>query len=238
MESYEVLARFYDPIMGDQIESSKMVHSLIKNYNKQAKTVLELACGTGSYIQYLSKYYEVSGLDSSSAMLSVARDKIPQGSFYYNDMLKFDFNEKFDSIICMNDSVNHLLTINEWKRLFSQVYKHLNKNGVFIFDINTESKLENLSNSPPVIHEFDDNIFITDVVKGRRDIFEWNLRVFERVKEKDYRLYEETLLERALPVEKIKKMLSSYFKKIKLFDFDNTSVSKKSKRVYFVAING
>lgn len=47
MDSYETLARFYDPIMGDQAESAKDLHGLIKKNNPGVKTVLELACGTG-----------------------------------------------------------------------------------------------------------------------------------------------------------------------------------------------
>ncbi len=236
MDSYETLARFYDPIMGDQEESAKYVLSLIRKNNSKAKTVLELACGTGAYLQYLSKYYDVAGLDSSSAMLSVAREKIPGCPLLQNDMLGFEFDEKYDSVICMNDSVNHLLKIDEWKKLFSQAHKHLDKNGIFIFDINTEKKLKNLSENPPIIHEFGDNIFITDVIKNPKQIFEWDLRIFEKISDQDYKLHEQTLLERAVQIVKIKEMLSKHFRKIQLFDFDNSIVSRKSERIYFVAV--
>lgn len=236
MDSYETLARFYDPIMGDQKESARDVYNLIKKFHTKPDSVLELACGTGSYIHYLSKYYDVTGVDSSSAMLSIAREKMPDATLIQNDMLSFEFDEKYDSVICMNDSVNHLLKIDEWKKLFSQAHKHLNKNGIFIFDINTEKKLKNISESSPIVHEFNDNIFITDVVKNAKQIFEWNLRIFEKINDQDYKLHEKTLLERAVPIVKIKEMLSKHFRKIQLFDFDNLRVSQKSERIHFIAL--
>lgn len=237
MDSYETLAAFYDSIMGDQRSLAKSVHSMIKKSSADVKTLLELGCGTGSYLAYFSKYCEVSGLDSSSAMLAAAREKVPSAHLYLNDMLSFDFDRKFDCIICMNDSVNHLLKKTEWKKLFSNVSRHLDTDGVFVFDVNTEHKLENLSENPPIVHEFEDNLLVTTVSKhADKNIYNWNLRIFERKGDSDYRLFEEDLYERAFPLSRIKNMLSGKFKKIRTFDLERNKVSRKSQRVYFTAV--
>ena len=236
MAAYEVLGRFYDSVMGNQVESAKQVHRLIKENSTKVASLLELACGTGSLLSYLSRYYEVSGLDLSSTMLSIARNKLPDVPLYQSDMAKFRYDRSFDAIICMNDSVNHLLTFPEWKSLFSNVHKHLNDEGIFIFDINTEFKLMNLSLFSPIVHEFDDNFLITDVAKARSNIYEWNLRVFEHIRDNHYKLYEETLFEKSFKLNRIKNALSEKFKVIHILDLDKTEVTAQSERLHFVAI--
>ncbi|NIP29861.1 MAG: methyltransferase domain-containing protein [Candidatus Dadabacteria bacterium] len=220
--------------MGDQIESAKDVHNLIKKHNPEAKNLLELACGTGSYLKYLSNYYNVCGLDTSSLMLSIANQKTKKTPLFQANMVNFKFDHSYDAIICMNDSINHLLKKSEWKKLFLNVSEHLNKNGIFIFDINTKFKLDNLNNSGPIVHEFDGNLFITSVVKKRVNNYEWNLKVFEEIKNDQYRLHEETLYESAFTVKEIKEILKNYFKKIKTYDLDTKKVSIKSQRIHFV----
>src|SRR5262245_53107701 len=132
---YEKFGRFYDAVMGDRTESADFIHSLIQKYKPGAKTLLELACGTGAVLQHLSKHYKVSGLDISAEMLSVARKKLPDAPFYQASMVTFDLSRKFDVIICVFDSINHVLSFADWKRIFRQVSRSLPKDGLFLFDI-------------------------------------------------------------------------------------------------------
>lgn len=236
MAAYDILGRFYDAIMGDQRESAMKIRKLIREYHPKAHALLELACGTGSYLQHLSNYYEVAGLDISSLMLSIARNKLPNVPLYQADMLRFQFDKSFDVIICMNDSINHLLKLRDWEKLFSTTSDHLYSNGIFIFDINTNQKLKNLSESPPLVHEFGKNFLITSV-SYKKNKYEWHLRIFENAGRENYLLHEEILNEKAYSVKQIKKTLSKRFKKIQVFDLDNEQVTPKSKRLHFVAIN-
>ena len=160
MEPYDIIAPFYDEIMGDQEDVAGHIRKFITDRNPNAHSVLEIACGTGALMKQLSKYYELSGLDKSPVMVAMAHHKFRHTTLYQLDMVDFKLKDKFDVIICMNDSINHLLKFLDWKKLFKNVGKHLNKDGIFIFDINTEFKLKELSATPPIIHEFGDNILI------------------------------------------------------------------------------
>ncbi len=51
MESYEVFAPFYDAVMGDRAEHADYLRSLIEKHHPKAKTLLELAFGTGSVLK-------------------------------------------------------------------------------------------------------------------------------------------------------------------------------------------
>ena len=78
MSCYEALAASYDGLTRD-IPYEKYLRffkSLLKQYGVKPKTVLDLACGTGSLSVLLAKSgYAVLGVDRSEDMLTVAAEK-------------------------------------------------------------------------------------------------------------------------------------------------------------------
>jgi len=48
-------------------------------------------------------------------------------------------------VLCNYNSICHLLTWKEWQDFFAMAYKHLNKNGILIFDINTLFEFESIT---------------------------------------------------------------------------------------------
>ena len=86
MASYDIFGNFYDAVMGDRADASEQLRRLIRRASPKAKNILELACGTGSVLKHLSKYYDVWGLDLSRKMLSIARKKVPQARLSRQNM--------------------------------------------------------------------------------------------------------------------------------------------------------
>jgi SAM-dependent methyltransferase len=157
MNNYDVISRFYDAFVDDPAKKAAWLKQLIRKHQPSAKSVLELACGTGSVLKQLSEDYQVVGLDNSVGMLALAQEKLPNATFIEADMSDFDINAKFDVVICVYDSINHLLHFSEWESMFSAAAKHLNPNGVFIFDMNTIEFLEKLNRSEPSVSSFEGN---------------------------------------------------------------------------------
>jgi len=120
MPSYEVFGRFYDAAMGDRGKSAKHLHKLIREAKPNAANVLELGCGTGSILKYLTRYYDVSGLDISRRMLSIARKKLPGAKLYRQDMVNFEIDGYFDVICCIFDSINHIRRFSDWKKVLAR----------------------------------------------------------------------------------------------------------------------
>jgi len=142
MPSYEIFGKFYDAVKGAGSESAKRVSELLRMSKPDARKLLELGCGTGSILKHLQDSYEVSGLDLSSKMLSIACKKVPRAKLWRQDMIDFRIDERFDSVLCVFDSINHVRRFSDWKRVFARVRRHLSPGGCFIFDINTQRKLE------------------------------------------------------------------------------------------------
>ncbi|MBT4856944.1 class I SAM-dependent methyltransferase [Candidatus Uhrbacteria bacterium] len=233
MSDYRLFAKHYDAVVGDRTESTKLLVHLINKHCPQGESILELACGTGSVLKHLNKRYELHGLDSSLNMLSVARKKVSSANFSHQDMRTFTFGRTFDVIFCVFDSINHLLKLSDWKKVFNQAYRHLEDNGVFIFDMNTLLKLQRHSDNPPSVKIFQKNVLIMDVQDVGRGIANWNIKVFEHKKKNSFEMYEENIKEVSFPISKIKAALKR-FSSVTIIDANENKPNKHSKRLYFV----
>ncbi len=144
MSSYFGLhAQLYDSIYADKPYEKEVgfIHSCLKKYSSYKITdILELACGTGNHSFELEKFgYKLKALDYSPDMLDQARLKAQR----FNSKVKFMlmdmrdlpiFKKKFDSTICLFDSLGYVLTNDAIRKVLQGVHKNLKKNGLFIFD--------------------------------------------------------------------------------------------------------
>lgn len=232
--SYTTLARFYDPIIGDRRETAAYISDLIQRHHPKTRTVLEIACGTGAILGLLSEYYEVTGLDRSRHMLAIARKKLPHIKLYRQDMTNFHINQRFDTILCIFDSINHLVRFSEWQNVFRHVKSHLSDRGLFIFDVNTPSRLRRLCASSASATPFGKNWQIITVTKGRGAVFNWHLRVLEHRRGNSYQLHTETIPELAVPMRRITASLKPLFKQVRVVDPETLRPSDRSQRLLFV----
>ena len=234
MANYDVFGKFYDAIMGDRAKATKHLRAFIREGNPKAKNVLELGCGTGSVLKHLAKDYEVWGVDLSKKMLSIAKRKVPQARLSRQDMVRFRLPERFDVICCVFDSINHILSFAHWKKLFANAGRHLSDQGVFIFDINTQKKLDRHIAEPPWVHEFGNNFLVMEITAAPRHASNWNIKVFERTQANRYLLHEENIQEASFPMNKIVSALRKHFRQIEIIDTDRRRPSSESERLYFV----
>ncbi len=236
MSNYDKLAKFYDAVTGNQRQTAQLIHALIKKYHPDARTLLDTACGTGSHLLYLSKYYEATGLDISTEMLSIAYNKLPGVPLYQSNMTRFNLAKVYDAIICINDSVNHLTKRSRWQKFFQNIFNNLHTNGIFIFNMNTLYNLNRLSILPPEIHQFDNNYLITKVRHKKNNLYEWDIRLFEYKSENNYSLHETILYQISFKMTELREFLSGLFKKIYIFDSKQNRINTNCERLFCVAI--
>jgi SAM-dependent methyltransferase len=105
--------------------------------------VLDLCCGAGQISAVLAaRGFDVMGLDASAALLQLARTHAPQVRFQRGDARGFWLGETFQAVICLNDSLNHLLTLDELRQAFQCVSACLGAGGLFVLDLNLAYKYE------------------------------------------------------------------------------------------------
>ena len=99
MQCYSKFFRFYDRVMGDRSDAADYIHDLIELYHPHAKTLLEIACGTGGLLGRFSETYDVTGLDRSRPMLAIARQRLPHIRLLRQDITSFAIDCRFDAVV-------------------------------------------------------------------------------------------------------------------------------------------
>ena len=102
--------------------------------------ILDLCCGTGQMAQQLKILgYRVTGIDGSTEMLCYARENAPGVEFLQRDARSFELTHKYNAVISVFDSLNHIMSNRELGSVFRSVYGTLRSGGLFMFDLNTEA---------------------------------------------------------------------------------------------------
>lgn len=163
MSNYDVIARFYDQFTQDVDYDGRAqyISELLKRSEIGCKTVLDLACGTGSLTVRLARLgYDMIGVDNSEDMLALARMKEEGGDILWlcQEGEELDLYGDIDCAICTLDSVNHILDFDELVRVFKRVSLFMNKGGRFIFDVNTAYKHRTVLGDNSFVWE-DDGVF-------------------------------------------------------------------------------
>ncbi len=219
MTDYASFAAFYDALT-DATNNIQRVSGWIRQYRPGARSLLELGCGTGSILAGLADVPSLVGLDRSPGMLRVAGTKVPNARLVEADMASFSLDERFEVIICMFDTINHLLSFDSWTALFDRAHVHLADGGLFIFDVNTIAKLRALGEAPPMVSDFAGNVVIVNVeFDGDRRAM-WDIRVFERVDDRNFVLHRDRIGELAVPLDQIRSVLHGGLDVIHEYDPD------------------
>ena len=237
---YESFAYLYDRLT-DDIDYNQFLNFVEEQFKKNeldAKLLLELACGTGSLTKLLTdKGYDVIGLDYSSDMLEVAREKCPENLFINQDMTEFELYGTVDSILCCLDSVNYITDKKKLLKMFKLVNNYLNHGGLFIFDINSEYKLKNIIGNNCFVRNEDD-LFYSWENELLRDKVNFYLTFFVENEEGSFERFDEVHTERIYKEQEIKFLLKEADLRLVdvYYDFNTDKKSKKSERIFFVAM--
>jgi ubiquinone/menaquinone biosynthesis C-methylase UbiE len=134
---YKQFAQYYDSIYKwkDYKAESEKIRVLINQYKiSRGKDMLDVACGTGNHIQYLKKYFNITGVDLDKYMLGIAKKKFPGIKFFLGDMRAFKLNRQFDVIVCLFSAIGHLRTYANLEKTIKNFSRHLNHGGVMIVE--------------------------------------------------------------------------------------------------------
>lgn len=135
---YQKLPHYFDAHNVNEDTESK--NAIIENLLKQhhVKTVLDLTCGTGSQVFFLTQRgYTVTGADFSPALLEIARKKALKENievaFIDGDMRTLQV-ASFDAVITIFNAVGHLEKA-DFEKAMRNVHHNLKDGGIYVFDI-------------------------------------------------------------------------------------------------------
>ena len=239
MPAYECFAAFYDEVMDDPTPRATRVIEAIGRHRAGAASLLELGCGTGSMLRLFTGTASLTGLDRSPQMLAIAAEKVPGAELVEADMSSFSLGRKFDVVVCVFDSLNHLLTFDAWLSTFDAAAAHLADDGLFVFDVNTLGELRRLGEDPAAVYDFHRGVAIIDVAfahEGRdTGMSQWDIRIFEDLGEGHYRLHRERIGELGVRLSRVRAAVERRFDLLELTDERGGPAGDDSVKAHFVA---
>lgn len=252
MEAYSSFARVYDLFM-DNVpyqEWCKYIKSLLQEHGICDGLVLDLGCGTGKLTRLLAKEgYDMIGVDNSEEMLEIAREaeydiateeKSFQCDILYllQDMRSFELYGTVRAVISVCDSINYILEEDDLREVFRLVNNYLDPAGIFIFDLNTVYKYQELLGETTISENREEGSFIWDNYYDEESrINEYDLTLFIQEDAKLYRKYEETHYQRAYTLGQIRRLLAEAgMEFVAVYDAcTRKPVREDSERIYVIA---
>ena len=136
---YTVFAGLYDAAMGeaalpallDAFDVSRKAHGI------PTRSIADIGCGTGRFLQYLSRFKgRLYGVDRSPTMLRRAakRNEDTGIRFLSQDIRELDLPDKVDCITCTFDTINYLHDPGDLQQLFRAVAGNLKPGGFVLLD--------------------------------------------------------------------------------------------------------
>ena len=236
--AYEYFAQVYDKLMEDfdYVCYTNNLINIFEKYSKKPKLLLDLACGTGDIaVNMIEKGIDTIAVDISEEMLQVAKSKNENLLCLCQDASELDLFGTVDGAICTLDSLNHIVEPDKLQRVFNKVSLFLEKDCLFIFDMNTEYKHNQvLANNTFVIEN--ENIYCEWQNYTENNITDIDLDFFIGNNNNSYSRYFEQFSERAYSDDEIKIAVNnSGLETVEILDFDTMKKPNKfTQRKLFI----
>ncbi|RYD72357.1 MAG: class I SAM-dependent methyltransferase [Sphingobacteriales bacterium] len=129
-------ADYYDALyhFKDYKAACNHIDTFIKEQSIDAKSLLDVGCGTGQHLAHLQEYYAVEGLDLNEELLAVARERCPDVTFHHDNMTTFRLNKTFDVVGCFFSSIAYVQTVDGLNKAVAAMEKHLKPNGLLLIE--------------------------------------------------------------------------------------------------------
>jgi len=244
MSTYQQFAHIYDKMKHDEfsVRMFNYTQRILKRLRYRPKSVLDLACGTGTAaVKWAGNNVKTFGIDGSEHMLEIAQikadDEHAPVMFSRQSMASFSLPQQVDLVTCYFDSINYLLSLDDVERCFKSVNRALYPSGYFIFDFNTPEAMKTLWDTQTYADESDDLAWIwkncyfakTKQAQIRATFFVRQGDIWER--------FDEIHAERGYTITEIKKLLmAAGFQVNHVYDcLHFTKPDRQSVRVAIVA---
>ncbi|PXV86258.1 methyltransferase family protein [Lachnotalea glycerini] len=245
MEAYTSFARVYDTFM-DNIpyeEWSGYIIGLLKDYQIENGILLDLGCGTGSLTKLMARHgFDMIGIDNSEEMLEIAMEKKLESGldilYLLQDMREIELYGTVRAVISICDSMNYIMDEEDLLKVFMLVNNYLDPKGIFIFDLNTKYKYEQILGERVIAENREDCSFIWEnYYYGDEEVNEYDLTLFIKEEGNLYRRFQENHYQKVYEPDAVKKLLEKAgMELLAVYDaFTKEPPKNDSERIYVIA---
>lgn len=225
--TYQHLAAVYDQLQQDVDTKgwADFIQCLESRYSQRhgrgdgqggRPLLLDLGCGTGSFcLEMAGRGYDPIGIDTSDAMLDQARRKASEAScadlvrttplFLQQDISRFELFGTVDLIVCLLDTLNHLIRPEQAGRVFRLCANYLNPGGVLIFDLASRRHLSRTLGRQLFYQDTDEyTLFWQNSYRSSSGISRSALTLFSRQADGRYNRQDETIVEKYYELRQVR----------------------------------
>jgi ubiquinone/menaquinone biosynthesis C-methylase UbiE len=243
LSTYDAISTCYD-VFTEDVDYKKRAENILtlfEKYDRKPTLILDLACGTGNFsFQFAKEGIETIGVDPSEGMLSAAIKKLAPGAtnpLFLNQRAEdLELFGTVDGAVCLLDSLNHITEKSNLVKAFSKVSLFLEKDRLFIFDINTPYKHKNVLGNNTFVKE-NENAFCVwqnECEDGKTvNIY---MDIFLENADGGYERLSEDFSEVAYSEEEIDEiLLNTGFEKVAVLDAElNGEITKTTERILYI----
>jgi SAM-dependent methyltransferase len=134
---FERSERFYDAIYSwkDYPGEVERLRELIEARVPKARTLLDVACGTGKHLELLRGRYDVEGVDLDAEMLRIARRRLGEDvPLHEGDMTSFNLGRTFDVVTCLFSSIGYARTDAALRAAIEGMARHVAPGGLLVVE--------------------------------------------------------------------------------------------------------
>jgi SAM-dependent methyltransferase len=131
--------RFYDAIYTsrekDYQREVEILRAEIERRRPDARTLLDVACGTGKHLELLRDRFVAAGVDLDPEMIRIARERLGEGvPLHVGDMTDFDLGRTFDVVTCLFSSIAYARTEDRLRAAVTNLARHAASDGWVIVE--------------------------------------------------------------------------------------------------------
>ncbi|MFC7060700.1 methyltransferase domain-containing protein [Halobacillus seohaensis] len=237
--SYQQMAEVYDELMKDAPYDQWVAWTkhMIEKYGPRTQQMLDLGCGTGEITTRLSADFQLTGVDLSAEMLSVAssKERSDQVRWLRQDIAQLEGLYGFDCVISYCDVINYITDESQLTSVFSHVNTALNDQGLFMFDVHSvDHILENLYGQT-FAEVYDELSYIWFCDPNETEFSITHDLTFFLQKGNLYDRFDETHYQKGYPIDVLKKLLKQTGFVIERISSDfSCDESYEGNRIFFV----
>jgi SAM-dependent methyltransferase len=127
---------FYDELHAfkDYAAEADYLVEVIRRHHAAARSLLDVACGTGRHLEHLRYRFEVEGLDVNPRFLDIAQRRLPGVTLHVGDMTQFDLDRTFDVVTLLFGSITFAGTVQGMERSIEALARHVEPGGLLLVE--------------------------------------------------------------------------------------------------------
>jgi len=114
-------------------KEAEFLHSYLSSHSLPGTSLIELACGTGRYIEHLSENWSCTGVDLCMESLAIANRRASSSKFVQADMKDISLSQKYDVAMCLFGGISYI-DATSLSQTFSKWHQLLNEGGLLIIE--------------------------------------------------------------------------------------------------------